>query len=104
MGQWGDQYEVLNVVSTTEVIIVAGESGRRPTLADTEALLTACGVPHNPDELYWILQDTIVPGGVGFADLVFSPTALRLANWPRINPVNGVRRRVLALGCDQSLH
>jgi len=47
-----------------------GEDGRTPTLAGAEAELTAFGVPHGPDELYWILHETIVPRGVEVADLV----------------------------------
>lgn len=47
-----------------------GESGRTPTVAEAEAGLKALAVPHNPDELFWILLETHVPRVLECADLV----------------------------------
>lgn len=55
---------------TVGFLRACGEDGRTPTLAGAEAVLTAFGVPRDPDELYFVLQVTIVPRGCEFADLI----------------------------------
>jgi len=49
---------------------IVGESGQTPTPAGAEAMLSEWAVPHDPDEVFWILYDTPFPRGESFADLI----------------------------------
>jgi len=49
---------------------ICGESGRLPSLAGAEAVLDSFAVPHEPDEVFFLLIDTPVSRGDSFADLI----------------------------------
>ena len=48
---------------------ICGETGRRPTLAEAEAMLRECAVLHNRDELAFLITEP-APRGESLADLM----------------------------------